>query len=191
MQNYIDDVEHEIRESVLVKEQTMRLAPIIAETTQAVVDCYKKGGKLVMFGNGGSAADAQHIVAELVNKLHFDRPMLNALALTVNTSVLTAIGNDSSYDNIFSRQIESLVDEKDIVIGLSTSGNSVNVIKGLEAAKKLGCVTIAMTGHSGGKMKNIPEILINIPSNKNTRIQEAHITIGHIICALVEREMFG
>ena len=191
MQEFLDDVEQEIMESILVKEQTLKLAPTIAKTAKIVVDSYKKGGKLVIFGNGGSASDAQHIVGELVNKFHLDRPMLNALALTVNTSVLTAIGNDLSYDEVFSRQIENLVDERDVVIGLSTSGNSKNVIKGIEAAKKRGSITVAMTGHSGGKIKDLPDILLNVPSASTPRIQEAHITIGHIICALVERELFG
>ena len=190
MGKYIDNIEQEIRETILVKEKTLKLSNTIAQAAKVIIESYKKGGKLVAFGNGGSAADAQHIVAELVNKLYFNRPMLNAIALTVNTSVLTSIGNDSSFDEIFSRQLESLVDEKDIVIGISTSGNSKNVIKGLETAKKNGSLTIGMTGETGGNMKDVSDILINVPSNKTTRIQESHITIAHIICNLIERELF-
>ncbi len=190
MEGYAQDIAQEIRESILVKQQTLRLSPIIAKAADSIVKSYKKGGKLVVFGNGGSAADAQHIVGELVNKLHMDRDMLNALALNVNTSVITAIGNDSSYDNIFSRQIEFLVDERDVVMGISTSGNSENVIRGLKKAKERGALTIGLTGKTGGRMKGLPDIIVNIPSDKVTRIQEAHITIGHIICGLVERELF-
>lgn len=156
-----------------------------------IIESYKKGGKLVMFGNGGSASDAQHIVAELVNKFYLDRPMLNALALNVNTSVLTAIANDISYDDVFARQIEYLVDYKDVVIGLSTSGKSRNVIKALQVARNRGALSIGFTGESGGIVKDYVDILINVPSNSTPRIQEAHITIGHIISELIERELFG
>lgn len=144
-----------------------------------------------MFGNGGSAADAQHITGELVNKFYINRPMLNALALNVNTSVLTAIANDVSYDDVFSRQIEHLVDYKDVVIGLSTSGKSKNVIKALQVAKNKGALAIGFTGESGGMLGNYADIVINVPSNETPRIQEVHIIIGHIICELVEKELFG
>jgi len=182
----------EFRESIDVKEKSLKeLVDKIEETSKKIIDCYRKGGKLIVFGNGGSAADAQHIVAELVNKLNFDRPMLNALALTVNTSVLTAIGNDSSYDNVFSRQIESLAKPGDVIMGISTSGNSVNVVKAMEKAKTIGALTIGMTGQDGGKLKSFSDILLNVPSKKTQRIQEVHITIGHIICGLVEEKIFG
>jgi D-sedoheptulose 7-phosphate isomerase len=163
----------------------------VEDVTKRIVESYKRGGKLVLFGNGGSASDAQHISAELVNKFKIDRPMLNAIALNVNTSIITAIANDISYDQIFSRQIEHLVDHKDVVIGLTTSGNSKNVINGLITAKNKGALTIAFTGKSGGKVKDVVDILMNVPSDSTQRIQEMHITIGHIICELVEQELFG
>lgn len=159
--------------------------------TKKIVESYRRGGKLVMFGNGGSASDAQHLVAELVNKLNLKRPMLNALALNVNTSIITAIGNDISFDDIFSRQIEYLIDYKDVVIGLSTSGNSLNVVKALQVARNKGAWTIGFTGNSDCLLKDCVDILIDVPSKSTPRIQEAHIMIGHIICELVESELFG
>lgn len=163
----------------------------IETITKKVIESYRMGGKLVLFGNGGSASDAQHISAELVSKLKFERPMLNSMALNVNTSILTAIGNDYSYDDVFSKQIENLVDHKDVVIGLTTSGNSKNVIKGLVMAKNRGALTIAFTGSGGGKVKEIVDILMNVPSDNTQRIQEMHITIGHIMCEIVEHELFA
>lgn len=173
----------------LLRDQ--RLIGRIEEITKRIVESYRNGGKLVLFGNGGSASDAQHISAELVNKFKLDRPMLNAIALNVNTSIITAIANDISYDEIFSRQIEHLVDYKDVVIGLTTSGNSKNVIKGLVTAKNKGALTIAFTGNGGGKVKDVVDILMNVPSDNTQRTQEMHITIGHIICELVEQELYG
>ncbi|MCX6819350.1 MAG: SIS domain-containing protein [Candidatus Aenigmarchaeota archaeon] len=159
--------------------------------TKKIVEAYKSGGKLVIFGNGGSASDAQHIAGELVSKFYLDRPMLNALALNVNSSIITAIANDISFDDIFARQVEHLVDYKDVVIGLSTSGNSRNIIKALQVAKNKGALAIGFTGMSGGKLKDYVNVLVNIPSDSTPRIQEAHILAGHIICELVERELFG
>jgi len=185
-------IQDEIKESIAVKQRVLKeLTLKIKKFAEMSVNAYKNNGRLIIFGNGGSAADAQHIVGELVNKLYFDRPMLDALALTVNTSVMTAIANDSSYDNVFSRQIESLVNKKDIVVGISTSGNSVNIINGLLKAKEKGVKTVGMTGETGGKMKEIVDLLINVPSDITPRIQEAHIMIGHIICGIVEKELFG
>ncbi len=162
----------------------------VEKTVQAVVDCYKNNGKVVLFGNGGSAADAQHIAGELVGKFKLERKSLPAIALTTNTSIISAIGNDYGFERIFERQIESMVDSKDVVVGISTSGNSENVIKGILKAKEKGAKVIAFTGSSGGKMKDIVDILLNIPSDNTPRIQESHITIGHIICGLVEKELF-
>jgi len=152
-----------------------------------IVKSYRKGGKVIIFGNGGSAADAQHIVAELVNKFNIDRPMLNAIALNVNTSVITAIGNDISFDDIFSRQIEYLADYKDIVIGLSTSGKSKNVVRALQIARNKGAYTIGFTKSNSPL---VADMLIEVPSKSTPRIQEMHIMIAHIICELVERELF-
>ena len=163
----------------------------IETVTKKIVESYKAGGKLVIFGNGGSASDAQHIAGELVSKFFLDRPMLNALALNVNTSIITSIANDISYDDVFSRQVEHLVDYRDVVIGLSTSGNSRNVIKALQIAKNKGALAVAFTGRSGGKLKDYVHILVNMPSDSTPRIQEAHILAGHIICELVEKELFG
>ena len=163
----------------------------IQSVSKLCIEVLKNGNKILLCGNGGSAADAQHLVGELVNKFYFDRPMLDSIALNVNTSVITAIANDSGYDNIFSKQIESLVNKNDIVVGISTSGNSRNVINGLLKAKEKGVTTVGMTGETGGKMKEIVDLLINVPSDITPRIQEAHILIGHIVCGVVEEELFG
>ena len=184
-------IRQELNESILVKEKTKSLAPQIAKATQAILNSYKNNGKVVFFGNGGSAADAQHLAAELINKQYIDnRPPLAALAFTVDSSVLTCIGNDVHYNEVFAKQVQALVNKNDVVVGISTSGNSPNVIRGLEEAKKKGSYTIAMTGETGGKMQDLPGLLINVPSKKVSRIQEAHITIGHIICGLVEEKLF-
>ena len=173
------------------------LINILQDIVERMVKCYRSGGKVIIFGNGGSASDAQHIVGELINKLNIDRPMLNAIALNVNTSVITAIANDSSYDNIFSRQIESLADSRDVVVGISTSGKAENVLNGLREAKKIGAKVVYFTGGDGGKIReaderdNIIDVTLKIPSNKTQRIQEAHILAGHIICELVEHELYG
>jgi D-sedoheptulose 7-phosphate isomerase len=184
-------IKEALNESIRVKQGVLNLTPQIKQATEKIIESYKNKGKMIVFGNGGSAADAQHIVAELVNKLYFDRPMLNAISLTVNTSVLTAIGNDSSYDDTFSRQIESLAEKNDVLLGISTSGNSPNVVNALLKAKEKGVFTIGLTGETGGKMKDNVDLLLNVPSSDVARIQESHIAIGHIICELVEKEMFG
>jgi len=191
MSDYVDDIEHELKESMLVLEKTQRMSQVVSKAVEAIVSSYKNKGKLIVFGNGGSAADSQHIAGELVSKFYLERAALNAVALTVNTSILTAIGNDSSFDDVFSRQVEAIAQKNDVVLAISTSGNSKNVINGLKAAKKIGCTTIGMTGESGGKMKSMPDILINVPSGKTPRVQEAHIAIAHIICGLVEKELFA
>ena len=182
-----------LQESIDVKIKVKEgLVDKIKEATKRIIRCYKKNGKVVLFGNGGSAADAQHIQAELTH--HFEikkRKSLAAIALTTNTSVLTAIGNDDDFSQIFEIQVEGLVNEKDVVIGISTSGNAANVCKGLQKAKEKGAFTVALTGKDGGKIKEIADISLIVPSNNTARIQEAHITIGHIICHLVERELCG
>ncbi len=170
----------------ILSEQTEK----IDEIARLIINCYKNGGKVVLFGNGGSAADAQHIAAELVGQYQLKRKSLPAIALTTNTSILTSTGNDYGFDKIFERQVESLVINKDIAIGISTSGNSENVLRGILKAKEKGAKTIAFTGKNGGKLKNKVDILLNIPSNNTPRIQETHITIGHIICGIVENQIF-
>ena len=184
-------IKNEIKEHInLLNKILTRQGKKIKEIVQLILDCYKNGGKVILFGNGGSAADAQHIVAELVGKYKLERKSLPAIALTTNSSIISAIGNDYGFERVFERQVESLVSSKDVVIGISTSGNSENVFRGIMAAKKIGAKTVAFTGKSGGKLKDKVDILLNIPSDNTPRIQEAHITIGHIICGIVESKIF-
>ena len=181
-------------ESVKVKREILddpSLLDKIKETVLLIIEAYGSGKKLVLFGNGGSAADAQHIAAELVNKLKLERSALAALAFTTDTSILTSVANDYDYSRVFARQVEALVQEGDVVIGISTSGSSLNVLKGIEVAKEKGARTIGFTGKGGGKLVQIADLTVEVPSSDTPRIQEAHITILHIICFLVERELFG
>jgi len=155
-----------------------------------IVKALRGGRKAVFFGNGGSAADAQHLAAEFVNRFLYDRGALAAIALTTDSSVITSISNDYAYDQIFSRQIAALGKEGDVAIGISTSGNSPNVLLGLQKARQMGLYTIALSGGIGGKMKTAAEISLIVPSQETPRIQEVHITIGHVICELVEEALF-
>ena len=175
-----------LKESIEVKQKLIEQSELIEFAATEIAKRIEKGGKVILFGNGGSAADAQHIACELVGKFKFRRGPLPAIALTTNTSILTAIANDISFEEIFARQIEGLACEKDVVIGISTSGRSVNVIKGIQAAKKKNAFTIALTGEHGGPLASVADIAIKVPSTNVPRIQEAHITIGHIICEIVE-----
>jgi len=163
----------------------------IASMVKLIITAYKMGGKVVLFGNGGSAADAQHLAGELVGQFKLNRQALPAIALTTNTSTLTAVANDYGYEVAFSRQVEALVNEKDVVIGISTSGNSPNVIEAMKMAKMKGAKTIGLTGGNGGKLAEVADLALIVPSDSAPRIQEAHITIGHIVCELVERELSG
>lgn len=147
-----------------------------------------QGGKILFMGNGGSAADAQHLAAEFVGRFEKERRGLAAIALTTDTSILTAVGNDYGFDRVFSRQIEALARSGDVVVGISTSGNSPNVVQALMVAKDLGAITIGMTGESGGTMASVCDLCIQVPSKVTARVQEAHILIGHIVCALVDKE---
>lgn len=162
----------------------------IARVADDLVEIYKNGGKLLIAGNGGSAGDAQHIAAEFVSRFFFDRPGLPALALTTDTSMLTAIGNDYGFENLFSRQVEAQGQSGDMFIGISTSGNSKNVIKAIEAAKSKGILTVALCG-AGGALASLADVAIQVPSESTPYIQECHICIGHIICAIVEERLFG
>ncbi len=173
--------------SALAESKIDAIERIISLITSA----YRVGGKVVLFGNGGSAADAQHIAGELVGKFKLDRQALPAIALTTNTSILTAVANDYGYETVFSRQVEALVNEKDVVIGISTSGDSPNVIEAIKMAKKKGAKTIGLTGGDGGKLAEVADLVLAVPSDNTPRIQETHITIGHIVCELVEREFSG
>ena len=191
MKNYL---RNEITASIETKQKILNdeaLLETIAETAMACVEAYRRGNKTLLAGNGGSAADAQHIAAELVGRYGFDRPSIPSLALTTDTSNLTAIGNDYGYDKVFSRQLEGMGAEGDIFFGISTSGNSLNIINAFESAKAKGITTVALVGKDGGKMAQMADIAIVVPSNATPRIQESHILIGHIICDVIEKELFG
>ncbi len=182
-----------IEASIAAKQSLLRSQEVvstIAKVSGILVDALKQGNKVLLFGNGGSAADAQHIAADLVGRFAFDRPALPALALSVNSSCLTAIGNDYGFDRVFSRQLEALARHGDVAIGISTSGNSLNVQNAMSVAKKIGLHTVALTGSTGGHLRNIVDHCIYVPSNETPRIQECHILIGHIISELVEQEIF-
>ena len=183
-----------ISQTLRVKQNILKdnkLIKKIDEITRVIVNAYKENKKVILFGNGGSAADAQHLACELVGKFYLERKALAAIALTTNTSELTAIANDYSFNRVFARQVEALVNPGDIVIGITTSGNSLNVIEGIKEAKLNGAVTIGFTGASGGKIKENVDYLLAVPSEDTPHIQESHIMIGHIICYLVEKELFG
>ena len=186
------EIADRLEEGVRVK-QDMAKSRIgeIEGMVKLIVSAYRAGGKVVLFGNGGSAADAQHIAGELVGRFKLERPALPAVALTTNTSVLTAVANDYGYEITFSRQVEALVNKNDVAVGISTGGNSPNVIAAIKAAKANGAKAIGLTGVNGGQLAEEVDLAIRVPSESTPRIQEAHITIGHIICELVERELFG
>lgn len=183
-----------IQDSIQAKQAILDNPTFLANIEAAakmMVASLRQGGKIHFCGNGGSAADAQHLAAELSGRFYFDRPPLNAEALHCNTSYLTAVGNDYGYDLIFSRLLKGTARKGDIIVGISTSGNSKNIINAFEVAREMGASIIAMTGETGGKMKDYADVLLNVPSKDTPRIQESHIMIGHIICELVETEMFG
>jgi len=182
-----DIIQDAILESIRVKEELLNKSlPQIIEIVEKIISAIKKGGKLIIFGNGGSASDAQHIAAELVGRFKKERPAYPAIALTVNTSIITALSNDYSYDIIFARQIEALANKSDVVLGISTSGRARNVALGLKQARKMGLSTILLTGCDGGDAVNHADLSLIVPSNVTARIQESHILIGHIICELIE-----
>ncbi len=166
------------------------LLDTVASVADAMTVAFKNGGKVLFCGNGGSAADAQHLAAEFSGRFYYDRPPLYSEALHANTSYVTAVGNDYSYDVIYSRLVQAMGREGDVLVGISTSGNSTNVVKALEVANQLGMITVAMTGETGGKMKEVSKFLVNIPSKDTPRIQECHILLGHIMCEIVEANVF-
>jgi D-sedoheptulose 7-phosphate isomerase len=181
----------ELQESIDVKKAVSAgLAPQIEQAAKLLVAALKNGNKIFFFGNGGSAADAQHLAAELIGRYKKERRALPAIALTTDTSILTCLSNDYSFDLVFARQIEGLAQKGDVAIGLSTSGNSANVLKAFIKAKELGCKTIALLGCGGGKIAPAADLAITIPSNNTPRVQESHITIGHILCNIIEQELF-
>jgi D-sedoheptulose 7-phosphate isomerase len=183
-----------LQNSISVKQKVLDNESIIEEIqkiTDAIVACFKADGQLLFCGNGGSAADAQHLAAEFSGKFYLDREPLNSEALHVNTSYLTAVGNDYSYQEIYARIVKAKGRKGDILVGISTSGNSGNVVKAFEEAKRQEMITIGFTGETGGRMKELCDFLIPIPSSDTPRIQECHITVGHIICELVEEALFA
>jgi D-sedoheptulose 7-phosphate isomerase len=184
------EIKRQLEESLFLKRYLQEKTQVLLTIAEQITQALREGNKVLLFGNGGSAADAQHIASELVGKFYQDRAPLPVIALTTNTSSLTAIANDYGYQMVFARQVRGLARERDVVIGISTSGKSANVISGLEEAKRCGAVTIALTGQ-GGKLKDLADYTLSIPSKDTARIQEAHITAGHIICYLVEDALFS
>ena len=188
MTSSAEEIRRQLEESARVKQSfSNELIGRIAQFAEKSAAVLRGGGKIVFFGNGGSAADALHLAAELVVRLRTERPGLAALALTTNPSVLTAAGNDYGFEHIFSRQIESLVSKHDVLVALSTSGGSANIIRGVEAGLARGAYLVAFTGETGGQLGGKVDLLLNVPSNDAQRVQECHITIGHIACSLIER----
>jgi len=191
MENKIQSI---IEKSIATKQQIINdknLIKVVKEVADSIIACYKNGGKVLFCGNGGSAADAQHLAAELSGRFYFDRPPLEAEALHVNSSYVTAVANDYSYHDIYSRYVNGVGKKGDVIIGLSTSGNSENIVRALHVAKEKKMIAVAMTGESGGKMKELANFLLNVPSNDTPRIQESHIMLGHIFCEIVEEKLFG
>lgn len=186
-------VANSIEASIKIKEKLLNSVDLvsgIARVAELLVSAFERGNKLVLFGNGGSAADAQHIAAEFVGRFAFDRLPLSALALSVNSSCVTAIGNDYGFDQIFARQIEALAHADDVAIGISTSGNSANIVQALLVSRQKRLHTIALTGCTGGKVRATADYCLSVPSSETPRIQECHILIGHIIAELVEQTIF-
>lgn len=187
-----EEIRRQLEESCRVKSAfPADLVARIAQFAERSAAALRAGGKLVFFGNGGSAADAQHLAAELVVRLRSERPGLAALSLTTNPSVLTAAANDYGFEHVFARQIESLAAAQDILVALSTSGTSPNVVRGVEAGRRRGAFLVGLTGETGGALAAKVDLLLNVPSRDPQRIQEAHITIGHIACSLIEQLLFG
>jgi D-sedoheptulose 7-phosphate isomerase len=182
-----------IRSSIDTKERLLADAALLAtieKVTKLVATAFSNGNKVLFCGNGGSAADAQHLAAEFSGRFYSDRDPLPSEALHCNTSYLTAVANDYSFDIVYSRIVKGVGKPGDILVGLSTSGNSVNIVKAVEQAKEIGMITVCFTGENGGKLKTVSDHLINVPSNDTPRIQESHIMVGHIVCQLVEQELF-
>tara|TARA_B100001250_G_C19816616_1_gene798761 strand:+ start:5394 stop:5993 length:600 start_codon:yes stop_codon:yes gene_type:complete len=189
--NFIKD---QIDESINTKKNILidnDMLILISEISQKIINAYKNNFKTILAGNGGSAADSQHIAAEFVSRFYFDRDALPSISLTTDTSILTAIGNDYSFDNIFKRQIQAIGNEGDIFIAISTSGNSKNILEAIKECKKKNIITIGLTGKKGGLMSDLCDYIVKVPSSDTPRIQESHILIGHILCSIVEETLFG
>lgn len=184
-------IEDSIRRSISTKEQLLIFVDVIEKIAEKMVETLRRGGKIIFFGNGGSAADAQHLAAELVVRFAKERKAIAAIAITTDTSVLTAIANDYSFADIFTRQLEALLRKEDLVIAISTSGNSPNILEALSFARNCGVETVGLTGAKGTKMQDLTNLSIMVPSTETSRIQESHILVGHILCDLVEQELFS
>jgi D-sedoheptulose 7-phosphate isomerase len=190
--DYLNFVQEQVQNSLSVKQALLQDSDLLSRTAavaQTISKAFQSKRKLLLFGNGGSAADAQHIAAEFVGRYRTERRALPALALTVNTSSLTAIGNDYAFDVVFSRQIEAFGISGDVALGISTSGNSENIVRALNKAKELGMKTVALTGATGGRLKSSVDYCLAVPSGDTPRVQECHILLGHIICEIVERQL--
>jgi len=188
----IERIRQIARESIECKTTFFEAhAEAVARAADLIINSVKAGGKVLIFGNGGSAADAQHIAAELVNRLNYDRPPIAAIALTTDTSILTSVANDSSFDDLFERQLRALGQRGDVALAISTSGNSPNVLRAVDAARELGIKTVALAGRNGGKLASAVDVALVVDARSTQRIQETHITIGHILCELVEEALFG
>lgn len=194
MNNLDEYIKAHIAESIAIKQKILddsTKLEQIKEVALRIAESYKNGHKTLLAGNGGSAADAQHIAGEFVSRFYFDRPGIPSIALTTDTSILTAIGNDYGYERLFARQVQAQGNKGDVFIGISTSGNSANILEALKVCKEKGILSVGLTGESGGKMKELCDYCIQVPSNQTPRIQESHILIGHILCAIVEEQLFG
>lgn len=188
------NVQQIIESSIATKQQIINdgtLIDTVEKVAQAIINCYQNGGKVLFCGNGGSAADAQHLAAELSGRFYFDRPPLEAEALHVNSSYVTAVANDYSYNDIYSRYVNGVGKPGDVIIGFSTSGNSENIVRALKVARDKKMITVGMTGAMGGKLRDLSDFLLNVPSLDTPRIQESHIMLGHIFCEMVEEGLFG
>ena len=187
--NFADEINTIFDDSIEVITKSKNLSEKLNQSAIKIISCLKNNGKVILFGNGGSAADAQHMAAELIGRFKIERESISAIALTTDTSVITSIGNDYDFNKIFSRQCESLVNENDVVIAISTSGNSDNVINGVLKAKEKGSFVVGLTGNSGGKLKSSADILLDVPSDDTARIQEGHRVIIHSLCELIEKNL--
>ncbi len=191
MNSFIARIKKSVEENIEVKQRLLDgHCQVIEQIALGMIQTLKEGGKIILFGNGGSAADAQHIAAELMGRFAAQRPSLPAIALTANTSTLTAIGNDFGYEYIFSRQVEGIARRGDLVIGISTSGKSPNVLRGIQAAKQMGIKTVAFAGGNGGPVGKESDLSFIVPSHNTQRIQETHIMAGHILCELIEHQLY-
>lgn len=194
MENLNSYIKSHFADSIKIKNEILNdenLINLIKKSALMIIQAYKNGNKTLLAGNGGSAADAQHIAGEFVSRFYFDRPGIASIALSTDTSILTAIGNDYGYENLFARQVQAQGNKGDVFIGISTSGNSKNILKALEICKEKEILSIGLSGASGGAMNELCDICIKVPSSCTPRIQESHILIGHILCAVVEEELFG